>query len=83
MNELLYGNFKKVDLHGLTREEALSELLYQIQMVDSFYDGLAIIHGYHGGKVLKDMVRKEFKNDRIEEKIFVDASVTVYKLKKY
>lgn len=79
----LFGNFKKVDLHGFTREEALSELFYQVQMTDSFYDGLAIIHGYHGGRVLKDLVRKEFSNERIVKKIFPDASVTIYILKKY
>ncbi len=82
-DSFLYGNIKKLDLHGLTREEALSELLYELQMADSDIDGIAVIHGYHGGRVLKDLVRKEFNSDRIEKKVFVNASVTVYKLKKY
>lgn len=81
-DSFLYGNIKKIDLHGLTREEALSEIIYEVQMADRNIDGLAIIHGYHGGRVLKDLVRKEFNNDRIEKKVFVNASVTVYKLKK-
>lgn len=81
-DSFLYGNIKEIDLHGLTREEALSEIIYEVQMADRNIDGLAIIHGYHSGRVLKDLVRKEFNNDRIEKKVFVNASVTVYKLKK-
>lgn len=82
-DDFLYGNIKELDLHGFTRQEALCELLHTIQLADNNIDGIAIIHGYHGGKVLKELVRKEFNNDRIEKKVFVSASVTVYKLKKF
>lgn len=81
-NEFLYGNIKKVDLHGLTREEALSVMLYEVYLADSDIDGIEFIHGYHGGRVLKDLVRKEFVSDRIEKVVCADASRTIYKLKK-
>lgn len=81
-DEFLYGNIKKVDLHGMSREEALSLMLHEVFFADNSLDGIEFIHGYHGGRVLKDLVRKEFVSDRIEKRVFVDASRTVYKLKK-
>ena len=81
-NEFLYGNIKKVDLHGLSREEAFSLMHHEIFMADNSIDGIEFIHGYHGGKVLKNLVRKEFISDRIEKIVSVDASRTVYKIRK-
>ena len=76
------GIYKKVDLHNLTKEEARSEILHQILMADRV-DSIIFVHGYHGGRVLKDLVRKEFKHDRVEKIINLDASTTAYKIKKY
>ena len=75
------GTYKKVDLHNLTREEARAEIIYQIQMADRV-DSIVFVHGYHGGRVLKDLVRKEFSHSRIEKIINLDASTTAYRLKK-
>ena len=36
---------------------------------------------YHSGTVLKSFVRNEFKHDKVEKKINVDASVTYLKIK--
>ena len=63
------------------KEEARAEILYQLESVDNI-DGLIFVHGYHGGKVLKDLVRNEIKHYRIAEKVFVNASATAYRLKK-
>lgn len=81
-DEFIYGNLKRLDLHGYSREEALCELLYVVNMCDNNIDGIEIIHGYHGGRVLKDLVRKEFTSKRVEKMVFIDASRTIYKLKK-
>jgi intein/homing endonuclease len=51
-------------------------------MADNTVDGIEFIHGYHGGRVLKNLVRKEFVSDRIEKIVAVDASRTVYKIRK-
>lgn len=75
------GSYKKVDLHNLTKEEARAEICYQILMADRV-DSIVFVHGYHGGRVLKDFVRKEFTHERIQKKIPLDASTTAYKLKK-
>lgn len=76
------GTYKKIDLHNLTKEEAKSEILHNILMADRV-DSLVFVHGYHGGRVLKDLVRKEICHERILKVIPLDASTTAYKLKKF
>ena len=83
LNKLIeVGSYLKVDLHNMTKEEARSEILHQILMADRV-DSIVFVHGYHGGRVLKDLVRNEFKHERIQKVINLDASTTAYKLKKY
>jgi len=81
-DELDYGVTKRVDLHGLNREEAMAELCNAIYHLDSNYSGLMVVHGYHSGKVLRKLVREEFVHPRIEKRVSVDASITFLKIKK-
>ena len=80
--EFYYGKCKTVDLHELTKEDARIQLIHEINSVDADVDCLIIIHGYHGGTVIKKLVRKEFNSEFITEKINLDAGRTIYKLKK-
>ena len=80
--EYYYGKYKVVDLHTLTKEDAKIELLNAIHSADFDIDCLVIIHGYHGGTVIKKLVRNEFNSEYILEKINLDAGRTIYKLKK-
>jgi DNA-nicking Smr family endonuclease len=79
--EFYYGKYRVVDLHTLTKEDAKIELLNAINSTDINIKCLVIVHGYHGGTVIKNLVRKEFQSDFIEEKINLDAGRTIYKLK--
>jgi DNA-nicking Smr family endonuclease len=79
--EFYYGKYKVVDLHMLTKEDAKIELLNAINSTDIDVKCLVIVHGYHGGTVIKNLVRKEFESSSIEEKINLDAGRTIYKLK--
>lgn len=79
--EFYYGKYKVVDLHMLTKEEAKIELINAINSTDINIKCLVVVHGYHGGTVIKNLVRKEFQSDFIEEKINLDAGRTIYKLK--
>lgn len=76
------GTYKTVDLHGLTKEDARAEIYNQLYLTGN-YDSIVFIHGYHGGRVLKELVRSEIKSDLIEKIIPLDASTTAYRLKKY
>ena len=67
-------NFKEdevkiIDLHGMSKEEALNYLDNTIKYIDSNIKELIVIHGYKNGSILLNMVRKEFKHDKIKRKI--------------
>lgn len=79
--EFYYGEYKVVDLHRLTKEDAKIELINAINSADINIKCLVIVHGYHGGTVIKNLVRKEFQSEFIQEKINLDAGRTIYKLK--
>ena len=66
----------------LTKEDAKIQLIYEMNLVDSDIKCLVVVHGYHGGTVIKNLVRKEFQHEGILEKINLDAGRTIYILKK-
>ena len=74
------GRYKKIDLHQMSKEEARAEIMHEIYIADNI-DSLVLVHGYHGGQVLKKLVREEFCHEKIERKINLDASTTALKLK--
>ncbi len=79
--EYYYGKYKQIDLHNLTKEDAKINLIYEIESLDSDIKALVVVHGYHGGVVIKKMVRDEFNHPRIEKKVNLDAGRTIYILK--
>ncbi len=79
--EFYYGKYKVVDLHNMTKEDAKVNLIYAINSADFDIKCLVVIHGYHGGTIIKNLVRKEFSSDEIQEKINLDAGRTIFLLK--
>jgi len=75
--ELKYGKIKHIDIHGLTKEEAKSELIHEIEKSDIFIKALLVTHGYHSGVVLKNFIRKEFMHKNVYKIVNVDASRTL------
>lgn len=75
---LKIGKTKKLDLHGLTKEEAHYDLLATLNTVDVDIKAIEIIHGFHSGKSLKNLVLNEFKHPMILEKKKIDASRTLF-----
>ena len=75
--ELEYGKLYTLDLHGLTLEEARASLINLFAHIDSTYNGVLVIHGYHKGRVLKDYVRNTFSHNLIYKKVNLDASRTI------
>lgn len=75
--ELEYGKLFKLDLHGLTLDEARASLINLFSNIDSNYDGVLVIHGYHKGRVLKDYIRNNFKHSLIYKKVKLDAARTI------
>ncbi len=80
--EYEFGKYSVVDLHNKTKEDARADLVYAIETQDYDIKALVVIHGYHGGTVIKNLVRKEFQHSFIEKKINLDAGRTVFLLKR-
>lgn len=79
--EYYYGKYKVLDLHNLTKEDAKSELIHALNLVDADIKCLVVVHGYHGGTIIKNLVRKEFESPLVKEKVNLDAGRTIYILK--
>ena len=79
--EYYYGKYKVVDLHNMTKEDAKANLIYAINSADFDIKCLVVVHGYHGGTIIKNLVRKEFSSDEIKEKVNLDAGRTIFLLK--
>lgn len=79
--EYYYGKYKTVDLHNMVKEDAKINLIYAIDCADFDIKALVVVHGYHGGVIIKNLVRKEFTHPRIERKVNLDAGRTIFILK--
>ncbi len=71
---MLYYEFKenqvmKVDLHKMKVWEAALFLNEVVNNAPKCIKGIIVIHGYHNGKALLNMVRKDFDNKRVERKV--------------
>lgn len=79
--EFYYGKYEVVDLHNMTKEDAKASLIYALNSVDFDVKCLVVVHGYHGGTIIKNLVRKEFSSPVVKEKVNLDAGRTIYILK--
>lgn len=68
-----YTQFKKeeivkVDLHKMSGVEARRYLDFLVETVPDSIKEIVVIHGYHRGKTLLNMVRYSYTNKRIKNK---------------
>ena len=56
-----------IDVHGMTQYQAQIAINAQLRRANSGIYRLRIIHGYHGGTALRDMIRREYgKNTKVK-----------------
>lgn len=60
--------FNTIDIHGMTAADAKKKLEQAIKTAPKNCE-ITVIHGYHGGTALQNMVRKTLKHKRIKQKI--------------
>lgn len=63
------GNTVEVDIHGLTESDAKRQLEQFLSRADASLQEVVVIHGYHNGQILRDMVRLKLKHPRIRSKL--------------
>lgn len=69
----------KLDLHNMDRWQAVKYLDISIALAPVTIKEIQIIHGYNSGKVLQQMVRKEYENMRVIRKILsLNLGITSY-----
>lgn len=54
--------FLEIDVHNMTRTQAITAIDARLQRADASVYRLRVIHGFHGGTVLRDAVRSHYKN---------------------
>ena len=55
------GGFVEIDVHNMTRTQAITAIDARLRRADASVYRLRIIHGFHGGTVLRDAVRAHYK----------------------
>lgn len=72
---------EEIDIHGMTVNEAVSELNYFLEYVSDDTREVVVIHGYRQGKNLLQMVRNDFKHKKIKRKIVsMNPGITIFLL---
>jgi len=67
--ETKIGTVIEVDIHGMTSAEAKRALERLLSRAGKEITEIRVIHGYHNGQTLRDMVRFSLKHPRISAKL--------------
>ena len=73
----------EIDIHGLTEQMAIKELERFIVSCDKSVSEIVVIHGYHSGNALRDMVRSsnKLRSKRIKRrKLTMNQGETILQL---
>ena len=54
--------FEELDIHNMNKTQAITAIDAKLRRAGGDVYRLRIIHGYHGGTVLRDMVRHHYKD---------------------
>lgn len=54
--------FEEIDVHGLTKEQAKIAIDARLKKCKGDVYTLKVVHGFHGGTVIRDFVRAHYKN---------------------
>ena len=55
------AGFWEIDIHNMTRTQAITAIDARLRRANASVYRLRVIHGYHGGTVLRDAVRSHYK----------------------
>ena len=53
--------FEELDIHGMNRAQAMAAIDAKLRRAGGDVYRLRIVHGYHGGTALRDMVRSRYR----------------------
>lgn len=70
----------ELDIHGMTKYQAQICIDSQLKQAKSDLYVIRVIHGYHGGTELREMVRKEYKDHPKVKRVEYDLNPGITKL---
>ena len=53
--------FEEIDIHQMNKAQAIIAVDAKLKRADSSVYSIRVIHGYHGGTVLRDAIRSHYK----------------------
>ena len=53
----------EIDVHNMTADQAAVAVDSKVRRADRSVYRIRVIHGYHGGTVIRDMVRSRYRNN--------------------
>ena len=59
---MVQSALQEIDIHGMTRLQAKAAIDARLRRADRSVYRLRVIHGFHGGTALRDMLRSEYKH---------------------
>ncbi len=58
----ILSGFQEIDVHNMTKQQAIAAVDARLRRCSASVYRLKVIHGYHGGTVLRDAVRARYRN---------------------
>ena len=58
----IQSGFQELDVHNMTKVQAIAAIDARLRRVNASVYRLKVIHGYHGGTVLRDAVRSRYRD---------------------
>ena len=61
-SSMMFGSaFQEIDVHNMTKVQAIAAIDARLRRAGASVYTLRVIHGYHGGTVLRDAIRAHYK----------------------
>ena len=59
----MISGFQEIDVHGMNKTQAFAAIDAKLRRTGGAVYTLRVIHGYHGGTVLRDAIRARYRNN--------------------
>ena len=56
------SGFIEIDVHNMTKTQAITAIDAKLRRANASVYRIRVIHGYHGGTVIRDAVRTNYRN---------------------
>lgn len=60
----IHSGILELDIHGMTKYQAKISIDSLLKKADKSIYRIRVIHGFHGGTQLKEMVQKNYRNNQ-------------------